>query len=70
MTLLRILLLAILIYYGVTLLAGRLLRKGRERPSAGRRPKRRTDPEARYRDLTDQVIEDADYEEIDGEEAR
>lgn len=66
MTLLRIILIAIAVYYGIKLLAGWIFRS-----SAGvgrvkrRKPSRNGDD--RYRGLTDQRIDDADYEEIDTE---
>jgi hypothetical protein len=59
--LLRILLLLALIYYFIKLLGrwlspgARVDRRGKEAPGS---------EQVRYRDLTDQTIEDADFEEI------
>lgn len=67
MTLLRILLLLILLYYGIRLLVRWIFR-----PDSGRihgdKKERTSGGDKRYRNLTDQSIEDADYEEIDTSE--
>jgi uncharacterized membrane protein len=67
MTLLRIVLIAVLLYYGIKLLASWIFRSNGERVH-GKRRNRANGVKQRYRDLTDQQIEDADYEEIDREE--
>jgi len=67
MALLRILLIAVLLYYGLKLLAGWVFRPDERRLHANR-SKRAKARRERYRDLTDQRIEDADYEEIDAED--
>lgn len=67
MALLRIVLIAVLLYYGIKFLAGWIFRSDRERVHGKRRGRAKGGKE-HYRDLTDQQIEDADYEEIDAEE--
>jgi hypothetical protein len=67
MTLLRIVLIAVLLYYGIKLLAGWIFHSDKERLHVNRRGRGRKGEE-RYSDLTNQRIEDADYEEIDVEE--
>ncbi len=67
MTLLRIVLIAFLVYYGIKLFAGWIFRSDRDRIRVKRR-RWAKGGEKRYSDLTDQRIEDADYEEIDSEE--
>lgn len=66
MTLLRIILLVVLFYYAIKILAGWIFHPGAKRVHADRHKRTRTDEE-RYRDLTDQRIEDAEYEDIDAE---
>jgi hypothetical protein len=67
MTLLRILLLAIFVYYAVRLLARWIFPPDGGGPGVRRREGGKGEEEsARYRDLTSQTIEDADYEEIEG----
>lgn len=67
MTLLRIVLIAVLLYYGIKLLAGWIFRSDKEGLHVKRRGRAKRGGK-RYSDLTDQRIEDADYEEIDAEE--
>ena len=67
MTFLRIILLAVLLYYGIKILAGWIFRSDNKRPHVDKRRPAGRDAK-RYSDLTDQRIEDADYEEIETEE--
>jgi hypothetical protein len=64
MTLLRILILVIALYYGLKLAARWIFRSDSQRTRA-RRDGKRAGGERRYSDLTDQEIEDAEYEEIE-----
>ncbi len=64
MTFLRILLVLILLYYGIRLLVRWIFRSNDGRLH-GDMKGRTGGGDERYRSLTDQSIEDADYEEID-----
>jgi hypothetical protein len=59
MTLLRIILLIVLGWYAVRFLLGWI-----SRGDSGQREKWKGDGKDSYRDLTDQSIEDADYEDL------
>ncbi len=65
MAVLRLFLFFALIYYGIRLVAKWLLSGAGE----GKRPSGMSGKtgEKNYKDLTDQTIEDADYEELQGE---
>jgi hypothetical protein len=64
MTFLRILLVLILLYYGIRLLVRWIFRSDTGRLH-GDMKERTGGVDDRYHNLTDQSIEDADYEEID-----
>ena len=66
MTFLRIVLLAVLFYYGIKMIAGWIFRSDKKRLHVNRRGPADTGAK-RYSDLTNQRIEDADYEEIEKE---
>ena len=67
MTFLRIILFAVLLYYGIKLCVAWIFGAGKKRVKVSR-SRRSKNADDRYGDLTDQRIEDADYEEIDTEE--
>ena len=64
MTLLRFLLILGLIYYGIKLLARWIFRPNFQRSSM-RKEERTAHEDQNYKELTDQEIDDADFEDIE-----